>query len=664
MATVDDKNNELPIAGKRDLIACVACACVFLFVAGLLFGNTTLPVLYICLISVFGYLAVLSLYAAYRFRHRSPVSAQTINRLFHSELGTVCMSMDDPITLCDADGRILWGNRAMAAAFSHLHIRVGTSIEVICGDGTNAVPGFEDMIRVGDEYYRHQSIPTVLQGKNYYLFVFHPCTELYQLYRKYDRENTVIGYVFVDNLDDILQYVQEELQNSSVMVKKILEDWAESMNGLLKAYDRNRYMLLIDRGHLQECRDNQFSILDKVRGIRVGDSMSITVSIGISDAGDTLPEREAEAQAALAIALQRGGDQAVCKNGDAVRFYGGKTKGSFKRANINARVIASKLTSLIVRADRVLIMGHRYGDYDSFGAAIGIARLCMSCGVDSNIVINTRDTNLTPCFERVGELEDYRDIFIDGTQALDLQGPDTLLVVVDVNNFEHAECSELTKKVATVAVIDHHRRTAPFASNVVLEYIEPSASSASEMIAEMLEQQLQTRSLLKEEAELLMSGILLDTKQFTRNTGTRTFNAAAYLRGEGASLNDTNSMFKADVDELVRQARFNSNVMIYKHSIAIASCEGNNDAAYRITAAKVSDALLAVRGVEASFSVVCIDDKVHISARSNGSINVQLILEELGGGGHYDVAGAQIGGQTVEAVLQKLKIAIDKYTAA
>jgi c-di-AMP phosphodiesterase-like protein len=258
-------------------------------------------------------------------------------------------------------------------------------------------------------------------------------------------------------------------------------------------------------------------------------------------------------------------------------------------------------------------------------------------------------------------IEDYDDIFVGPTEGMDLIRPDTLLIVVDVNNIDHVECPDIMRNVNHLVVIDHHRKTVEFKNEPEIAYIEPSASSASELVAEILEQYMASKSLLKEEAELMLAGILLDTKQFTRNTGTRTFSAALYLRGEGAIPGESNDLFRADVSDLTKEAHFHTNVNIYRDKIAISYVEGTADASYRVVAAKAADKLLTVKGVSASIALVTIGDKIHVSARSDGSINVQLILERVGGGGHYDVAGAQVEGTDLQTVIARLRAAIDEY---
>jgi c-di-AMP phosphodiesterase-like protein len=305
-------------------------------------------------------------------------------------------------------------------------------------------------------------------------------------------------------------------------------------------------------------------------------------------------------------------------------------------------------------------MGHRYGDFDSIGASIGVARLAMLCGVKANIAIDLHDKNLRPCIEMMQRTDMYSDVFVDNADGLDLLGADTLVILVDHGSIARAQFSDIAAKAMAVAVIDHHRKTDDLSDVIKLSYIEPSASSTCELVTEMLESAISSQNLIKEESDMLLAGILLDTKQFTRNTGTRTFGAAQYLRGAGANPTDVYNLFKTVPEDLSKEARFHTSITMYRDHIAIASCDGETDDSYRIIASKAADKMLTLRGVEAAFALVRIGEQIHISARSAGQVNVQLILERMGGGGHFDVAGAQITSDSILAVLAELRDSIDK----
>ena len=571
-----------------------------------------------------------------------------------------------PALLAGANGRILWCNESFCRAAGSGRVLVGDSLERIVGTRIEELHGFggadeKKPFLLGEKLYYADVMEIAGEKEKEFYILFSDCTELLFLKESYRAERTVVAYIVVDNIEEILQFVQERFGKCAAEVEEKLKDWVLSMHGIFRSYERNKYLAIFDVAHLEKILADRFSVLDDVRSVRVRDGMSVTVSIGVANVGGTLADRERAAQEALDLALQRGGDQAIYRSDSGTDYYGGKTKAIYKRTNVRARVVAGQIASLIGRADNVLIMGHRFGDFDSFASAVGMARFAMFCGAKINIVTNTQDKNLRPLLEKMQAVEEYRDVFLDGPEAMDCIRPDTLLIVVDVCNFEHVEYPPIVRNVQTVAVIDHHRKTEDFTVKPAVTYIEPSASSASELVAEILEQSISSKSLLKEEAELLLSGILLDTQQFRRNTGTRTFGAALYLRGEGANPAETVELFKSDMEEVVKEAKFHSNVHFYRENIAISVCAEEGDSSYRIAAAKAADKLLSVKHVEASFALVLMEDKGHISARSAGHINVQLILEKLNGGGHFDVAGAQVATENIYRAVEMLKNAIDEY---
>ena len=615
----------------------------------------------------------LSIYLSARRAHSAPSTIVTESVTVAGDLTGVLSASLHPTLLLNRDSTVLWCNRAFLAAADLIAIEEGTRMEDVClklkeEDGADGTA--PRLCRIGHGIYAYDFVP-MPENKDALLVTFRNETELVrtraelaEMSLRYDEDRTAVAYVVIDNIEELLQYIQEKFRSATNEVAAILRDWAASMGGIIRSYDRDKYILLFDKRHLEECVSNRFSILDRIRNVRIGDGVPVTVSIGVSCATGTLFEREQLAQSALDMALQRGGDQVVYKTDTGTDYFGGKTKAIYKRANVRARAVGTRILELLARADNVLIMGHAYGDYDSFGAAIGMARLSMCYGVSkTHIVCRRSDANLRPCFDKIAACEEYDDVIIDPTDAPALVTDGTLLIVVDVNNFPHAECPKLFDLVKNVVIIDHHTQSAVFSKEPRIAYIEPSASSASEMVAEILEQFLGAKRLLKEEAELMLSGILLDTKQLVHNTGTRTFGAALFLRGEGADPDETNEFFKNDVSDLVKQAQFLSNVVIYKEILAIAVCEGDTDPGYRVIAAKAADRLLSGRGIAASFALVTIGGKVHISARSNGTVNVAKILEELHGGGHFDAAGAQIEEDANEETIEKLKHAIDKYVS-
>ncbi len=500
-------------------------------------------------------------------------------------------------------------------------------------------------------------------GKNsYYLVTFTDYTEYAHLLAKTEAEAPVVAHIVLDNLTEIAEYVRVNYRAAANEIEEILKKFADEMHGFIREYNRDKYIMVFSKEKYLECAENKFDILETIRNVRLGDSsVPVTISMGISLVGDTFEEREKNAFSVLEFALQRGGDQVAVKTESDVLFFGGRTKGVQKKSGSFARVFATQLTSHIANAGNVLIMGHANPDFDAIGACVGIARLCMFCGLSPRIIMNTKCKNFKACTEKLLMLDDYKDVFITPEAGLDMIQSDTLLILCDANNFNILESSDIANNVSNFIVIDHHRKVAEFDTEPLLALIDPSASSASEMITGILEQCLPSDVLYKEEANLLLSGIMVDTKNFTKTTGTKTFSAAMYLRGVGANSEIAGTYFYEDFDNFVSEARFNTNVTMYLDRIAITESNGSDPDFDRVAAAKAADKLLTVRGVDASFALVTINDKIHISARSNGKINVQLILEKMGGGGHFDSAAAAILGTDMKSVLYRLKDAIDEY---
>ena len=657
------QNNHKRIATRLDIAVCVALACLALVVAGTCAALTELDAYTAVMLCAFGYLLLLFIYAAVRLGSESLSSDRRVREAFDGELEKVISTISQPAFLCDRKGYIQWCNHELVDIIGRHDLVLGAEIDDICSLRVSDLQGEGEttLACIGERLYRYEGIPVVAEGQDLFFVLFTDCTDYEQLRARYEAETVAVAYIVVDNIEELLQYVQDSYRTAANAVEDAVKKWIRDMGGVLRLYEKDKYIAVFDQEHLKKCIERRFDVLDDVRSVRVGDGMPITISIGVSAFGSSLEEKESLAQAALDMALQRGGDQAVVRSELGYDYFGGKTKAIQKRANVRSRVVATELCALMARTQSVLIMGHRFGDFDSFGSAVGIARLAMLCGVRPHIVVNMQDPNLAPCFEKLEEIEDYNDVFVGSSVGMDMIRPDTLLIVVDVNNLEHVENPDIVQNVRDLAIIDHHRKTTAFVKEPVLSYIEPSASSASELVSEILEQHMFAKSLRKEEAELLLAGILLDTKQFTRNTGSRTFGAALFLRGEGAIPGESNDLFRSDVEDLTKEARFHTNVRIYREKVAISHVDEEADASYRIVAAKAADKLLSVKGVAASFALVIIGSRIHISARSDGSINVQLILESLNGGGHYDVAGAQVDSTDMEAVVRRLREAIDKY---
>ena len=656
-----NKDN-IPFATRRELVISIALACLNMAILGVLLyvvdGSPVLPTVLIALI----YLLEVALLGFSRIKKQTSVPEADIYDLLGEYGSVVFKNSTHPMAAFDNDGTLLWCNEAMLDVLSMDENPIGMGLEDVFGtsyevDKFGSVP----IEILGREFNAESFIVKGARNSVINMLLLDDVTAITEAEKKYNDSRVCVAYIAIDNIEDVLQYVHEKFRVAVSSVDEKLKAWADSLNAMIKSYDNDKYIMLIDSVSLDKCIQNRFSILDDIREIRVGDGVSITVSMGISKSDGTLIDKEIAARDAIDLALQRGGDQVVYNDNGVTEYYGGRTKSVYKRSNVRSRTFTNQLTALMARSDNVLIMGHRYGDFDSFGASIGVARIAALCGVKVNIAVDIRDKNLEPCINVMEESEEYSQMFVDNAEGLDLIGPDTLLVLVDHNVSARAQFADIAAKVKSIVIIDHHRKIDSFDETVKLYYIEPSASSASELVSEMLESAVSSQSLLKSEADMLLAGILLDTKQFTRNTGTRTFGAAQYLRGAGADPSDVYALFKTAPDDLRKEAMFHTAITIYRDNIAISACDGDTDESYRIIASKAADKMLTLRGIDASFTLVKIGEQVHISGRSNGIINVQLILEKLHGGGHFDVAGAQVSDSSVLNVLERLKSSIDDY---
>lgn len=581
-----------------------------------------------------------------------------------------------PVLICDDKGKIVWYNSALSSTIRSKGVLYGKYIDSICNATIERIMGSEEKVEVSffpagevaeaeTDVFIAKGYKAASRGRDYFITIFENITEEKKLEKRLEDEETVIAYAMIDNLDELMQYVQELYATAASDVEVILRRYMEKIGGVVRDYGHNKFMCVFAKEHLAEFTKDRFSMLDDIRSIYVGDTtLPVTISMGIAVISGTLYEKERATQSALDMALQRGGDQVVIKTLEGYEYYGGKTKAVQKRTKVRARVIANELLMLLSSAENVLIMGHKFPDFDAFASCLAVFRLAKFCGVDALIVTDKSTKAIAPCFKRIENMPEYENIFIDKTEAQDMIRSGTLAVVVDVNNIDFCEAPDVVNMVRDVVIIDHHRKTVEFNMKPRIAYIEPSASSVSELLSEFLEQVLLPGTLPKVEADFLLAGMLLDTKMFTRNTGVRTFSSAMYLRGEGANPTDAQEFFKMEIDDFLSEASFESNVVIYKSVMAIALNEDDsNSAAVRVNAARAADRLLNVEGVLAAFALCRIGDTVHISARSQSEINVQLILEKMGGGGHFDSAAVQMKSYTVASALTSLRAAIDEYLA-
>jgi len=530
-------------------------------------------------------------------------------------------------------------------------------------EGKNEAP---DIITVGKKSYRVfgslvRSETEQSSGGYIATTYWVDVTEARRIEDRFHKTRPVFSILMFDNYDEFFNGMSEK-DKSAVLsdIDDRISDWAGKCGGYLSKYDRDRYIFLFEEQYLQAFVDARFSLLDSVREVRNTAGQKATLSIGIGKDAKTFAEGFKFATLGIDMALSRGGDQAVIKNRFTFEFYGGRSPELEKRTKVKARVMANSLTELIRDASQVLIMGHKYADLDSVGAAVGLICAARKLQKPAYMVVDPEKNAAKQLIGRLQKLPTYAGAFIGHQDAILSADNNTLLIVVDTNRPEQTESEELLASCNKVAVIDHHRRAATYIENAALSFHEPYASSAAELTTELLQYICDPSDIMRAEAEALMAGIVLDTKNFTLRTGGRTFEAAAFLRRSGADPTEVKKLLQSDLATAMARYSIIQKAKVYKSDIAIALAD---TAQNRIIAAQAADELLNISGIEASFVIHPEGDTVCISARSIGDVNVQVILEKLGGGGNKSTAGAQVRGKNENQVLRDLVDAIDSFLA-
>ena len=484
-------------------------------------------------------------------------------------------------------------------------------------------------------------------------------TDTEEMRRTLELTRPVVAILMVDNYEDLMKATPEGKRSAvRAMLEEKLSQWSAGSEGMMLKYDRDRYLFVFEEKSFSDFAAKRFDVLDAVREVVAGEGVAATLSIGVGRDADSFEALFKNASVALEMALSRGGDQAVVKDKLNFEFYGGRSKATEKRTKVKSRVMANALAELIDEAKQVYVMGHSYADMDALGAAAGVCAIVRKRGKKCRIVIDTENNAAHPMLRRLQALPEYQGAFLSGDDAFLRVQPETLLVVVDTSRPGSVESEPLLDACNRVAVIDHHRRGSSYIDKMALNYHEPYASSASELVTELLQYLIEPGDLLKAESEALLAGIVLDTKNFTNRTGGRTFEAAAYLRRAGADTADVQRMFQSDLQSMISRYDIIRRAELYHGDIAIAALDQECD---RVIAAKAADEMLTLQGVRASFVLYRKDDGIYISARSLGEINVQVLVETLGGGGNSTTAGGQCSGMTVAEAKATLLRAIDKY---
>lgn len=626
--------------------------------------------------SILAYIAIF-VYTIWSNNKRKTEISEHINELTVSvdkAAQSTIINSPFPLVVLETNGNIIWKSSNFIKEFAN--IDTGTTLTDIIKElklkienekNTNNISISESM-KIGDKNYKVIAEYTKLREKEHKNLSEYMATVYFldetnhvKLLEEYTNSRTCIGIIVLDNYEELMQRVTEEekLKITSIAEKNIYS-WVNKYDGLLVKSERDTYVCIFDQLNLEKIKEDKFEILDEIKEIKTQDNIQLTLSIAISENEKTNSEEYKSAKAVIDIALGRGGDQAIIKQNGKYYFFGGRTQEVEKRTRVKARIVAQALEELMNSASNVIIMGHTNSDIDAMGSGMGVYRIAKTIGKDAYIVNETNGTSLDNFINDLKDIEEYNDVIIDKAEALNKISADSLLVVVDTDKKNYVEAPELLDKTDKIVVIDHHRRGTDYIENAILTFHEVYASSACELVTELVEYAEKTVKLTKFEVEALYAGIMMDTKNFTFKTGVRTFEAAAFLRKCGVDIIKVKKWFQSDLETYNKISEIVAKSEIIDDTIAI-SIYDKEDSDANITCAKAADELLTISNITASFVIGKMGDKIYISGRSIGDINVQLILEKLGGGGHITVAGAQVEGMTQEEVKQELINRINEY---
>lgn len=625
-------------------------------------------------IIVFAVVVVYSYYTNNRRKSEISETLQDLTLTVDSAAKTSLINSPFPLIIIETDGNIIWKSSKFNIEFMNTDINSYLNDLVI--DIKTEIEGRENKkertivrhIELNNKYYEivgkfvHSKHHENKNNDIYMLMLyFIDETESIKLQKEYKDSKSCVTIMMVDNYEETMQQLESEEKPQVIAeIDKCVYEWTDRTNGILIKSDRDRYVYLFEQRYLEKVKEDKFSILDKIKEIKTKENIQLTLSIAVSNDGITDKEKYKSAGAAMDIVLGRGGDQAVIRENEIYKFYGGRAQEVEKRTKVKARIVAHALENLIKESSKVMIMGHTNPDIDSMGAGMGVYRLARDIGKNAYIVDSQESNTLQSFKQSLSKEVEYEDILISKEVAEENIDQDTLLVIVDTHKATYVEAPELLKKTGKIVIIDHHRRSADYIENATLTFQEVYASSAAELVTELL-QYVETKVELKTiEAESLYAGIMMDTKNFTFKTGVRTFEAAAYLRRCGVNIIKVKKWFQSDLVTFNKISGIVKKAEIVNDTIAIAIYD-KKEKDSSVICAKAADELLTISDITASFVIGRIGNKICISGRSIGDINVQIILEKLGGGGHITLAGAQVEGMTMEETKQELINRINEY---
>ena len=611
-------------------------------------------------------------------RRKSELSEQlrdlTLN--VNNAAKTTLINSPFPLIIIETNGNIIWRSEKFNSEFeevnkdnSELMALLYNIKQIAISENKNAERKQKGKIEIEFDINKKTYkilgtyIKTNKDENSDYTFIlyFIDQTEIKKLQEKEEETEINIGMISIDNYDEINQRLSGEIKSQVIAkIEQCIYEWALKYSALVVKVERDKFYVVIDNKNLENAKKDKMNILQQIKELQILDGIQATLSISFSKDGETLDEKYRSAQAVQEIALGRGGDQAIIKQDQKYEFFGGRTEEVEKRTKVKARTVSTALVKLIEESDNVLVMGHTNSDMDAIGSALGIYRLSKTLNKEANIVVDSKAVGISSFLEAIEKDEEYIGCVINGETGLEKMTDDTLLVIVDTNKTNYVESIKVLENAKKVVEIDHHRKSTDYIKDTILSFHEVYASSASELVTEIIQYSPIKIKLTPIEVEALYAGIMLDTKEFTFKTGVRTFEAAAYLRKCGVDIIKVKKWFQDDLKTYQIISNIISKAEIVKGSIAI-STYNEDELNTTLVIAKAADELLTISGISASFVLGKTDDTIYISGRSIGDINVQLILEKLGGGGHITLAGAQLPNTTIDDALSKLKNAIDEY---
>ena len=589
--------------------------------------------------------------------------------------------LDLPYALLDSSGKVLWTNEAFEKV-THLPKGYRKSITALfpaitrdrLPDGSEVEETEYELVYEGNEYsakFRkvslkdmadHSEMIETMDYNGYMIAVYlYDETALHIALQELDDQSLAVGMIYLDNYEEALASV-EEVRRSLLLalVDRRVNKHILALDGICRKLEKDKYLVVMRKKALAQLQETRFELLEDIKTVNIGNENIVTLSMGIGLDGLSYAQNYEFARNAIDLALGRGGDQAVVKTPDSITYYGGKSQQVEKNTRVKARVKAHALREIITSKDMVLVMGHRMPDADSFGAAVGIYRVAQTLGRKAHIVLNDATAAIAPMIDLFRNREEYEEDMIVGSQdAIEMVNGNCVLVVVDVNKPSITECPDLLRFCNSVVVLDHHRQGAETIENATLSYVEPYASSASEMVAEILQYTLDNIKIRSEEADCLYAGVMVDTNNFMTKTGVRTFEAAAFLRRNGADVTRVRKLFREDALSYKAKADAVSQAEIYKQYFAISICTAEDSPNPTIIGAQAANELLNIKGIKASFVLTDYQGKIYVSARSIDEINVQIIMEKMGGGGHMSTAACQMEGCGIIEAIGELKATID-----